>query len=100
MSPLRVPSEAEADAVFIPIYADLGCRLAQENATDEAAWRSYIDRCVSAAVHADSRIASTGTQQMLSTSGTASAHASKQAWTAETTMSAGSGATSQLASRM
>ena len=46
MSPLRVHSEAEADAVFIPIYADIGCRLSQENATDEAAWRSYIDRCL------------------------------------------------------
>ncbi len=45
MSPLRVHSEAEADAVFIPIYADIGCRLSQENATDEAAWRSYVDRC-------------------------------------------------------
>ena len=46
MSPLRVHSEAEADVVFIPIYADIGCRLAQEKATDLAAWRSAVDKCV------------------------------------------------------
>jgi hypothetical protein len=45
MSPLRVHSEAEADVVFIPIYADIGCRLAQEKASDLAAWRSAVDRC-------------------------------------------------------
>ena len=43
-SSLRVHSYAEADVVFIPIYVDIGCRLAQENATDKANWRAATDR--------------------------------------------------------
>ena len=34
---------SEADAVFIPIYADIGCRLSQEKAADKAAWRAATD---------------------------------------------------------
>mmetsp|Transcript_3023 Transcript_3023/g.8820 ORF Transcript_3023/g.8820 Transcript_3023/m.8820 type:complete len:679 (+) Transcript_3023:373-2409(+) len=42
-SPLRVHSAEEADVVFLPIYADLGCRLSQEKEEDFAAWIAATD---------------------------------------------------------
>ncbi len=42
-SPLRVHSAAAADLVFLPVYADLGCRLSQENPADLAAWTAAVD---------------------------------------------------------
>lgn len=42
-SPLRVHSSAEADVVFLPIYADIGCRLSQEKEEDAKAWKQAIE---------------------------------------------------------
>lgn len=42
-SPLRVHTSEEADVVFLPIYADIGCRLSQENADDAKAWNEAIE---------------------------------------------------------